>query len=119
MQPRGHHFHFPGRDFGIGLLAADHLAFDGHHKFRAQLFRFFVRFGMHLVVEHDLRQTRAVAQVNEDQLAQIAAAMDPAHQDHLFFSVRRAQVAAVVGAFQIAESIEQDWVPFRWRGLRI
>ncbi len=108
VQARGHHFHFARCDFRIGLLPANHFAFDSHDEFRTQLFGFFVRFGMQLFVEHNLRQSRAVAQVNEDQLAQIAAAMNPAHQDHIFISVRRAQVAAVVGAFQITESIEQD-----------
>jgi hypothetical protein len=63
---------------------------------------------MQLFVENDLRQARAIAQVNEDQLAQVAAAVHPAHQDHVFVRVRSTQVAAVVGAFQIAESIEQD-----------
>ena len=57
--------------------------------------------------------------VNENQLAQIAAAMNPAHQDDFFVSVRGAQVATIVRTFQIAESIEQDRVPFRRRGLRI
>ena len=41
VQARGHHFHFAGCNFWIRLLAADHLAFDGDHEFRAQALRLF------------------------------------------------------------------------------
>ena len=68
---------------------------------------------MQLFIEDDLRDSGAVAQINKDQLAQVAAAMHPAHQDHVFIGVGCAQAAAVVGAFQVSESIEQDCVPFR------
>ena len=63
---------------------------------------------MQLLVEHNLREARAVAQINEDQLAQVAPPVHPAHQHHIFVRVRRAQIAAIVGAFQITESIEHD-----------
>ena len=88
VQARGHHFHFARRDFRIRLLAANHLPFDRDHKLRTQLFGLFVRLGMQLFVEHNLRNAGTVAQINEDQLAQIAAAMHPAHQDHVSISIR-------------------------------
>jgi hypothetical protein len=36
-------------------------------------------FGMQFFVEDDLGDASAVAQINEDELAEVAAAMDPAH----------------------------------------
>ena len=79
----------PVRNFRIRLLPPHHAPFDRHHKFRAQLFGLGVRFGMQLLVENDLRDSRAVAQVDEDQLAQVAPPVDPAHQHDVFVRVRR------------------------------
>jgi len=49
-----------------------------------------MRLRMQLLVENDLRDSRAVAQIDKNQLAQVAPAMDPAHQDHFLVRVRRA-----------------------------
>jgi uncharacterized membrane protein len=62
---------------------------------------------MQLVVEHDLRDASAVAEVDEDKLAEIAAALNPAHQDDFFICIRCAQSAAIICAFQISETFEQ------------
>jgi hypothetical protein len=59
-------------------------------------------FGADLRVENDLRNASAVAQFEEDEIAVVAAAVDPAHQDHLLAGVGGSQIAAHVGAFQIA-----------------
>ena len=96
----------PVGNFRIRLLPANHAAFDRDHEFRAQLFGLRVRLGMQLLVEDNLRDSGAVAQVDEDQLAQIAPAMHPAHQDDVFVRVRGAQRAAVICALQISESIK-------------
>ena len=98
----------PEASFRIRLLPAQHFPFDRDHKFRAQLFGLRVRLGMQLLIEDDLGDSGAVAQIDENQLAQIAAAMHPAHQHDVFIGVGCAQIAAVVGAFQVSEHIEQD-----------
>ena len=49
-------------------------------------------------VDDDLRQAVAVAQVDEDQLPEIAPAVDPAGQGHLGASVLRPKLAAGVRA---------------------
>ena len=47
-----------------------------------------MRGGVLLFVEYNLRQTGAVAQVDKNQIAQVSAFMDPAHQDDVFVGVR-------------------------------
>jgi hypothetical protein len=61
---------------------------------------------MKLLVEDNLRDAGAVADVDENELAQIATAMDPAEQHDVFFRVRCAQGAAEVSAFQISEGVK-------------
>ena len=107
MQARSDHFHFAGRKFRIRFLPPHDATFHRYDKLRAQLFSLRMRFRMQLIVEHDLRDSRAVAKVDEDQLAEIAAALNPAHQDDFFIGVRGAQRAAISCAFQISESFEQ------------
>ena len=51
-------------------------------------------------VADDLHQAFAVAQVDEDDAAVVAAAMDPAHQRDGLAEVAAVDAAAVVGAFQ-------------------
>ena len=114
MQLRGDHFHFTGRNFRIRFLPPNDFAFDSHDKFRAQLFGLGVRLGILLLVKHNLRDARAVAQVDKNDLTQIAPAMNPAHQHNVFFSVRNAQRAAIVRPFQSPESIKHLLSPFRF-----
>jgi hypothetical protein len=52
--------------------------------------------GVDLRVEDDLGDPLAVAQVDEDQPAMVAAAQGPAHQDDFASDVGGPQVAAVV-----------------------
>src|SRR5580704_18825676 len=69
MQARGYHFHLAGSNFRIGLLASQNTAFDSNDKFRAKLLCLRVRLRMQLFVEHNLRESGSVAQVDENQLA--------------------------------------------------
>ena len=62
-----------------------------------------MRGGVLLLVEDNLRQARAVAQVNENQIAKVAPPMDPAHQDDVFVGIGGAKIAAVVCALQCSE----------------
>ena len=50
---------------------------------------------VHALIENDLGHTLAVAQVNEDHLAEVAAAVHPAHQKHALAGIGGAQFAAV------------------------
>ena len=67
-QPRGDHFHFACRDPGIRFLPANHAALDGHNELRAQVFGLGVSLRILLLVEDDLCDSGAVAQINENQL---------------------------------------------------
>ena len=50
-----------------------------------------------LFIEHHLGNAAAVAHIEEDQVAVIAAAVHPAHEHHVFAGVGGAQFAAVDG----------------------
>ena len=87
----------------LGLMAslraqAD-LADGGDDVLGPHLLALGVAVGRELLVEHDLGDAGAVAQVEEDEVAVIAAAVDPAHQHHLFAGVGGAQCAAEMRAF--------------------
>jgi len=61
-----------------------------------------VAFGRELLVENDLGDASAVAEIEEDEVAVVAAPVDPAHQHHLLAGVSGAQCAAEMRAFKIA-----------------
>ena len=54
------------------------------------------------LIQDDLCDAAAVADVEEDEVAVIAATIDPAHEDDLLAGVGGAEVAAHVGAFESA-----------------
>ena len=76
---------------GAGAARLD-LAFDGDHVLRPHLFGALVHRRLDVLVEDDLGQAVAVAQIDEDHAAMIAAAMHPAHQQHGLALVGGAQV---------------------------
>jgi hypothetical protein len=57
-------------------------------------------------VEHHLRDAGAVAEVEEDEVAVVAAAVHPAHQGNGFAGVRDAEIAAAMRALQGAKKVE-------------
>ena len=59
-------------------------------------------------IEHDLHEALAVAQVDEDDAAVIAAAMDPAGQRDDLSQMAAVDAAAVVGTVQAFLSDAQD-----------
>ena len=84
---------FAGGDVGIdgvGVALFDG-ADGGDDEFVAQLFRLFVDGGIQLVAEDDLRHSGAVAEIDENDLAKVAAAVDPSHEDGFFACVGEAQ----------------------------
>ena len=58
-------------------------------------------------MKNDLRDAFAVAQMDEDDPAQIAAAVDPSHQQRAGTRIFSAQLAASVGAAQVAQKIQR------------
>ncbi len=76
-QLAGHHFDFAGGQIGIRFLAALHFSAHSDDKFRAQLFGLRLRGGILFLIENDLDESCAVAQVDKNQVAEIAAADAP------------------------------------------
>ena len=93
-----------GGHFGIdGVLHAQaHLAHGGHDVLRPHLLALRVALGRQFLVQHHLRNAGAVAHVEKDQVAVVAAAVHPAHQHHVLAGVGGAQCAAHVRSFEIA-----------------
>ena len=58
-------------------------------------------------IENGLRAAFAVADVNEDQAAEVAAGMDPAGQSDRLPDVRRAQFVAMMRAFHVQMRIAE------------
>ena len=85
-----------GLHFGIdGVLRAQaHFAHGGDHVLGANLLALCVAFGRELFIQNNLTDAGAVSQVEEDEVAVVAAAVDPAHQHHLPAGVGGAQRAA-------------------------
>ena len=82
---------------GVGI-ALFYCADGGDHEFVAQLFGFFVDGGVEFGVADDLRYAGAVAKIDEDELAEVAAAVDPSHEDGFFACVGEAQCPAHVSS---------------------
>ncbi len=102
----GDDFDFAAGEIGIRFLARDDFAFDGDDVFAADVFGFAVRFGLRLFVKDDLDDAGAIANVEEEEISEVAAASDPAHHDGVFVGVGGAEIAAVVCAGEVAEGIE-------------
>jgi hypothetical protein len=52
-------------------------------------------------VQHDLRDAGAVAQVKEDEIAVVAPAINPAHQNNVLPILLHTELAAPVSALQV------------------
>src|SRR5580704_5622175 len=102
MQLVGDDFDFAGKQIRIGLLPLNYFAFDGDYEFAAHLFRLGMRFRLRFFVEDHLDDSSAIAHVEEEEIAKVAAAMDPAENNDVLIGVRSTECAAVVSAFQIA-----------------
>ena len=81
----------------VGVTHADDAA-DDENVFRADLFCLIERSLFVVRGSDDLYDARAVAEVDENQSAVVAAAFNPAGQDDFFALIRFAYFSAVVGA---------------------
>ena len=70
----------------------------------------------HLRPRHDLAEALAVAQVDEDDAAEVAAGRGPAHEGHRLADVVVAQLPAVVGADEVAQRLSHSPSPSGGRG---
>ena len=66
-----------------------------------------VTFGSKVLVEDNLRDAGTVTQVEEDEIAVIAATIDPAHQHNVFAGIAGAKLPAGMGAVQCSKKVEQ------------
>ena len=105
VQPGRLDLDLAGRQLGVDVVAArDDAAGDADAELGAQLAGERVRLGVDVGAEDDLGDAAAIAQIDEDAAAVIAARGDPAHEDDLAVAdVGGAQVAATVGALQLDE----------------
>jgi hypothetical protein len=71
-----------------------------------------MRPGITFPIEHDLRNSSAIAHIDEDEFAKVSPTMDPAHENYVFTHVRVAKIAAIIRAFQISQSFKQLCRPF-------
>ena len=85
----------------VGVAQLDR-ADDGDDELVAQLFGFVVDGGASLAAEDDLGDAGAVAQVDEDDLAEVAAAVDPSHEDGFLAGVGGAERPAHVSSSEVA-----------------
>jgi hypothetical protein len=58
-----------------------------------------------LLIQHDLHGANAVAKVNKEQVAEIAATVHPSHQNHGFAGIAGAQSSAHMTALQTAKKV--------------
>ena len=68
----------------VGIALFDRADY-GDDIFVAQLLGFVVSRGIEFAIDHNLRNSGAVAQVNKNDAAEVAAAVDPSHE-HGFFA---------------------------------
>ena len=92
-----------GRHPGVDGLsrAQPHLAYRGHNVLRPHLFALGVAVRRQFLVQYNLADAAAVAQIEKDQVAVIAPPVDPAHEYDSLSSLRDAKIAAVMRPFEI------------------
>ena len=98
--PAGEHFHSARRQLvieGFGW-SCPHPAIHLEHGFAAQMFSNSEGLGTEVGIHRDLYRSAAIAQVDENHAAVIAASIHPAAQLHLLINVLLTQVAATVAA---------------------
>jgi hypothetical protein len=84
------------------------VANDRNHKLGTHRGRAVVDCGSGVGVggDHNLRDPAAVAQVEEDEIAEIAPLVHPSHEHNLGAGVGGAQLAAHVSTLQVTQKIE-------------
>src|SRR5208282_6714132 len=99
-----HQFDFAGWDVGIdgvGIATLD-LSYGRDYKLIAQCFGLFMDGRIQFVVKDNLGYAGAVAQVNEDDLAEVAAAVDPSHEHNFLACIGESKLPAHMSSFEVA-----------------
>ncbi len=81
MQLRSVHLDFAGGQLGIGFLPLYDVAFDRNDEFAARVLGLGVRFGLRFLVEDYLHDSGAIAHIEEQQIAEVAAPRYPTEND--------------------------------------
>ena len=106
----GDDFDFAGGDVlvdGVGVAQLD-VADDGDDELGAHGLGLGVHGGAGFGGDDDLGDAAAVAQVEEDEVAEIAAAVDPSHENDFGAGIGGAEGAAHMSAFEITKKIEHE-----------
>jgi hypothetical protein len=117
-----HDLDLAGRDARVdGLLRA---GFDqslgGDDVLGAEILRLGVEGSVALGAKDELGNAFTVAEVDEDDAAEVPAAVDPSHQEYALALIGRTKGTAVVGTAKLAEKIERGLLwhetesSFRW-----
>lgn len=106
-----HNFHFTGGDLLVFAGALAHNALCHEHIFAAHREGLTKNFFIRLLVEGELHDAGAVAQINEDQRAEIALALHPAAHGHGSAHILYAQVAAVICSFEPCHCVHYKFPP--------
>ena len=99
VQVLGDELDFARRELRIRLLPLDYAPFDRNDEFRARLLGLGVRFRLRFFIEDNLKDAGAVADVEKEEIAEVAAAVDPSHDNGVAAFVLGAQLAAIMRAF--------------------
>src|SRR5208283_1635082 len=97
-------FDLTGGDIGIDRIrvALFYSADGGDDVFVAEFFGLGVDGGIEFVAENDLRHASTVAEIDENNLAEIAAPVHPSHEDGFFACVSEAKGPAHMSSSKIA-----------------
>jgi hypothetical protein len=100
--------YFAGRDRGVyGVRSAQFdPAFYSYDILGPELLGAVVDVRIQTLVEDDLSHAITVAKVNENDFSEVAAAVDPPHDDGSLASVFAAQLAARMSATEVAKEVE-------------
>src|SRR5580704_2390958 len=106
----GDNFDLAGRDVlvdGAGVAQLD-VADDGHYELGSESICLVMYGSPSIGGDNSLRDPTAIAQIEEDQVAEIAPLVDPAHENNFRARVRSAQLATHMSTFEITEEVEHE-----------
>ncbi len=101
-------FHFRvDRPFGAGR----YLSLDGDNVLAADAVGFAVGFRVPIRIEGQLDDSLAVTQVDENQAAVVATALNPAHKANVFAYIFGGYPPAVMTSFPVTKNVVQGILP--------
>jgi hypothetical protein len=106
------YFHLTRGNLRVDGLRSPQYYFTFHpnNVFPAHFFRPVVRFGVDFRAANDLHYTRVVAQIQEDDVTEIPAAIHPPGQKHCPARMISAKLAAITGSLAVTKEIQFQFV---------